>query len=190
MTCPLENGYAIFAGLERLVDYLNNLTFSDSDIDYLREIGGYPEAFLDYLKEFKFACTVRSALEGDLVFNNEPIIQVEGPLAQAQLIETALLNMVNFQTLIATKAARIKSVIGDDPLLEFRVSSCVRTGRSDLGNSCGLYRRCGCHKNNVRAGKIFGIPASGTHAHSLVQSYGNDYDAFMAYAKTHKDCVF
>jgi len=135
---PFENGYAIFAGLERLIDYLNDLSFSETDIAYLREIGGYPEAFLEYLKEFKFACTVRSALEGDLVFNNEPIIQVEGPLAQAQLIETALLNMVNFQTLIATKAARIKSVIGTDPLLEFG------SRRAQELDPSGLYWRSRC----------------------------------------------
>ena len=116
---PFKHGYAIFAGLERIIDYLSNLTFSDSDIEYLRNEYNYSEEFLDYLANFKFTCTVRSALEGDLVFNNEPILQIEGPLAQAQLIETALLNIVNFQTLIATKAARIKSVIGQDPLLEF-----------------------------------------------------------------------
>ena len=96
-----------------------NLTFTESDIAYLREVEEYPEDFLTYLANFEFKCTVRSALEGDLVFNNEPLIQIEGPLAQCQLVETALLNMVNFQTLIATKAARIKSVIGDDPFIEF-----------------------------------------------------------------------
>ena len=186
---PFENGYAIFAGLERLIDYLNDLSFSETDITYLREIGGYPEAFLEYLKEFKFACTVRSALEGDLVFNNEPIIQVEGPLAQAQLIETALLNMVNFQTLIATKAARIKSVIGTDPLLEFGSRRAQELDAAIWGTRAAYIGGADA-TSNVRAGKIFGIPASGTHAHSLVQSYGNDYDAFMAYAQTHKDCVF
>lgn len=186
---PFENGYAIFAGLERLIDYLNDLSFSETDIAYLREIGGYPEAFLEYLKEFKFACTVRSALEGDLVFNNEPIIQVEGPLAQAQLIETALLNMVNFQTLIATKAARIKSVIGTDPLLEFGSRRAQELDAAIWGTRAAYIGGADA-TSNVRAGKIFGIPASGTHAHSLVQSYGNDYDAFMAYAQTHKDCVF
>ena len=102
---PFNHGYAIFAGLERLVNYLENLTFTESDIAYLREVEEYPEDFLTYLANFEFKCTVRSALEGDLVFNNEPLIQIEGPLAQCQLVETALLNMVNFQTLIATKAA-------------------------------------------------------------------------------------
>lgn len=186
---PFSHGYAIFAGLERLVNYLENLTFSSSDIEYLREAEDYPEEFLTYLKDFKFTCTVRSALEGDLVFNNEPLIQVEGPLAQCQLVETALLNMVNFQTLIATKAAKIKSVIGDDPLMEFGTRRAQELDAAIWGTRAAFIGGADA-TSNVRAGKIFGIPVSGTHAHSLVQSYGNDYDAFLAYAKTHKDCVF
>lgn len=185
---PFNHGYAIFAGLERFVHYLENLTFSETDIAYLREIG-YPEDFLDYLKAFKFTCTVRSAVEGEIVFNNEPLIEVEGPLAQCQLVETALLNMVNFQTLIATKAARIKSVIGTDPLLEFGTRRAQELDAAVWGTRAAYIGGADA-TSNVRAGKIFGIPASGTHAHSLVQSYGNDYEAFLAYAKTHKDCVF
>ncbi|WP_265458365.1 nicotinate phosphoribosyltransferase [Enterococcus sp. HY326] len=186
---PFRNGYAIFAGLERLVNYLENLTFSESDLDYLREVSGYSEEFLAYLKNFKFKCTVRSALEGDIVFNNEPIVQVEGPLAHCQLVETALLNIINFQTLIATKAARIKSVVGDEPLLEFGTRRAQELDAAIWGTRAAYIGGADA-TSNVRAGKIFGIPASGTHAHSLVQSYGNDYDAFMAYGKTHKDCVF
>ena len=185
---PFNHGYAIFAGLERFVHYLENLTFSETDIAYLQEIG-YPEDFLDYLKDFKFTCTVRSAVEGEIVFNNEPLIEVEGPLAQCQLVETALLNMVNFQTLIATKAARIKSVIGTDPLLEFGTRRAQELDAAVWGTRAAYIGGADA-TSNVRAGKIFGIPASGTHAHSLVQSYGNDYEAFLAYAKTHKDCVF
>ncbi|EOA3463650.1 nicotinate phosphoribosyltransferase [Enterococcus hirae] len=186
---PFNHGYAVFAGLERLVEYLENLTFSESDIEYLRKMDIYPEGFLTYLKEFKFKATVRSAREGELVFANEPLIQVEGPLAHCQLIETALLNMVNFQTLIATKAARIKSVIGDDPLLEFGTRRAQELDAAVWGTRAAYIGGADA-TSNVRAGKIFGIPASGTHAHALVQSYGNDYEAFMAYAKTHKDCVF
>ncbi|MBL1228064.1 nicotinate phosphoribosyltransferase [Enterococcus sp. BWB1-3] len=186
---PFNHGYAIFAGLERLVDYLENLTFSETDIAYLREVENYPEEFLAYLKEFKFSCTVRSALEGDLVFNNEPLIQIEGPLAQCQLVETALLNMVNFQTLIATKAAKIKSVIGDDPLMEFGTRRAQELDAAVWGTRAAYIGGADA-TSNIRAGKVFGIPVSGTHAHSLVQSYGNDYEAFLAYAKTHKDCVF
>ncbi|EMG1527828.1 nicotinate phosphoribosyltransferase [Enterococcus faecium] len=186
---PFNHGYAVFAGLERLVNYLENLTFSDSDIAYLRGLEIYPEGFLEYLQNFEFKATVRSAREGELVFANEPLIQVEGPLAHCQLVETALLNMVNFQTLIATKAARIKSVIGEDPLLEFGTRRAQELDAAVWGTRAAYIGGADA-TSNVRAGKIFGIPASGTHAHSLVQSYGNDYEAFMAYAKTHKDCVF
>ncbi|RXW96351.1 nicotinate phosphoribosyltransferase [Enterococcus faecium] len=186
---PFNHGYAVFAGLERLVNYLENLTFNDSDVAYLRGLEVYPEGFLEYLQNFEFKATVRSAREGELVFANEPLIQVEGPLAHCQLVETALLNMVNFQTLIATKAARIKSVIGEDPLLEFGTRRAQELDAAVWGTRAAYIGGADA-TSNVRAGKIFGIPASGTHAHSLVQSYGNDYEAFMAYAKTHKDCVF
>lgn len=186
---PFDNGYAIYAGLERIVKYIQELKFTDSDIAYLREVSSFPEEFLMYLKEFKFSCTLRSALEGDLVFSREPIVQVEGPLAQCQLIETAILNMINFQTLIATKAARIKSVIGDDPLLEFGTRRAQELDAAIWGTRAAVIGGADA-TSNVRAGKIFGIKASGTHAHALVQAYGNDYEAFKAYAKTHKDCVF
>ncbi len=186
---PFNQGYAIFAGLERLVDYLKNLTFTDTDIEYLKEVKEYPEDFLDYLRNFKFQCTVRSALEGEIVFNNEPLVQIEGPLAQCQLVETTLLNIINFQTLIATKAARIKSVIGTDPLLEFGTRRAQELDAAIWGTRAAYIGGADA-TSNVRAGKIFGMPVSGTHAHSLIQSYGNDYDGFMAYAKTHKDCIF
>ncbi|MBS7577233.1 MULTISPECIES: nicotinate phosphoribosyltransferase [unclassified Enterococcus] len=185
---PFENGYAIFAGLERVVNYLKSLTFSKTDIEYLQTLN-YPEPFLRYLADLKFSCTVRSAREGDLVFANEPIIQVEGPLAQCQLVETAILNIVNFQTLIATKAARIRSVIGDDPLLEFGTRRAQEFDAALWGTRAAVVGGADA-TSNVRAGKLFGIPVSGTHAHALVQSYGNDYDAFVAYAETHRDCVF
>ncbi len=186
---PFNNGYAIYAGLERVVAYLEKLTFSDSDIAYLREVEGYPEDFLTYLKNMKFECTVRSAVEGELVFNNEPIIQVEGPLAQCQLVETAILNIVNYQTLIATKAARVKSVVGNDLVMEFGTRRAQELDAALWGTRAAYIGGCDA-TSNVRAAKIFGIPSSGTHSHSLVQSYLNDYDAFKAYAQTHRDCVF
>ena len=183
-----KNGFAVFAGLERVVGYLRDLHFDADDIAYLRELG-YPENFLAYLADLRFTCDVRSALEGDLVFANEPILQVEGPLAQCQLVETAILNIVNFQTLIATKAARIKSVIGDEPLLEFGTRRAQEMDAAIWGTRAAVIGGADA-TSNVRAGKLFGIPVSGTHAHSLVQAYGNDYDAFKAYATTHRDCVF
>lgn len=107
---PFGNGYAVFAGLQHMVEYVQNLNFTDDDIAYLREVTNYSTDFLEYLRNFKFQGTIRSALEGDLVFANEPILQVEGTLCECQLVETAILNMVNYQTLIATKAARIRTV--------------------------------------------------------------------------------
>ncbi|MEY8462983.1 nicotinate phosphoribosyltransferase [Streptococcus merionis] len=185
---PFNNGYAVFAGLERLVHYLENLSFTKSDLAYLRE-EGYPEDFLAYLADFKMALTVKSAREGDLVFANEPIVQIEGPLAQCQLVETAVLNIINYQTLIATKAARIKSVIGDEPLLEFGTRRAQEMDAAIWGTRAAFIGGAEA-TSNVRAGKLFGIPVAGTHAHALVQAYGDDYKAFKAYAETHKDCVF
>ena len=185
---PFNNGYAVFAGLERIISYLNNLTFSQSDLDYLQTLGYHGE-FLDYLRNLKMSLTVRSVQEGDLVFANEPIVQVEGPLAQCQLVETALLNIVNFQTLIATKAARIRSVIEDEPLMEFGTRRAQEMDAAIWGTRAAVIGGAN-GTSNVRAGKLFDIPVLGTHAHALVQVYGNDYDAFKAYAETHHNCVF
>ncbi|HGD5782739.1 TPA: nicotinate phosphoribosyltransferase [Streptococcus agalactiae] len=185
---PFENGYAVFAGLERIVRYLENLSFSDSDLSYLEKLG-YPEEFLDYLKNLKMELTVKSAKEGDLVFANEPLVQIEGPLAQCQLVETAILNIINYQTLVATKAARIRSVIEDEPLLEFGTRRAQEMDAAIWGTRAAIIGGANA-TSNVRAGKIFNIPVSGTHAHALVQTYGDDYQAFKAYAETHKDCVF
>ncbi|HEO1030891.1 TPA: nicotinate phosphoribosyltransferase [Streptococcus agalactiae] len=185
---PFENGYAVFAGLERIVRYLENLSFSDSDLSYLEELG-YPEEFLDYLKNLKMELTVKSAKEGDLVFANEPLVQIEGPLAQCQLVETAILNIINYQTLVATKAARIRSVIEDEPLLEFGTRRAQEMDAAIWGTRAAIIGGANA-TSSVRAGKIFNIPVSGTHAHALVQTYGDDYQAFKAYAETHKDCVF
>ncbi|HFU7477841.1 TPA: nicotinate phosphoribosyltransferase [Streptococcus agalactiae] len=185
---PFENGYAVFAGLERIVRYLENLSFSDSDLSYLEELG-YPEEFLDYLKNLKMELTVKSAKEGDLVFANEPLVQIEGPLAQCQLVETAILNIINYQTLVATKAARIRSVIEDELLLEFGTRRAQEMDAAIWGTRAAIIGGANA-TSNVRAGKIFNIPVSGTHAHALVQTYGDDYQAFKAYAETHKDCVF
>ena len=186
---PFENGYAIFAGLERIVRYIEQLRFSKTDIDYLRELGHYPEEFLAYLENFEFKGSIRSAVEGELVFANEPLVQVEGTLAECQLIETALLNIVNFQTLIATKASRVRMVSGDDPVLEFGTRRAQELDAAIWGTRAAYIGGCDA-TSNVRAGKMFGIPVSGTHAHSLVQAYRDDYEAFKAYAESHRDCVF
>lgn len=186
---PFENGYAIFAGLERIVRYIEQLRFTKTDIDYLRTLGEYPEEFLSYLEDFRFKGNIRSAVEGELVFANEPLVQVEGTLAECQLIETALLNIVNFQTLIATKASRVRMVSDNDPVLEFGTRRAQELDAALWGTRAAYIGGFDA-TSNVRAGKMFGIPVSGTHAHSLVQAYRDDYEAFKAYAKTHRDCVF
>lgn len=186
---PFGMGYTIFTGLERVVNYIENLRFTDSDIDYLREIENYPEEFLTYLKEWRFKGTLRSFKEGEVAFANEPLIQVEGSIVDCQLIETALLNIVNFQTLVATKAAQIKSAAGNDPVLEFGARRAQEMDAAIWG-ARATYIAGVDSTSNTRAAKIFGIPASGTHAHALVQAYRDEYQAFKAYAETHKDCVF
>ncbi|WPC09538.1 nicotinate phosphoribosyltransferase [Globicatella sp. PHS-GS-PNBC-21-1553] len=187
---PFENGYAVFAGLERIVQYLSNLRFSKTDIDYLESLDLYPQEFLDYLRDFKFTCTVRSLVEGELCFANEPLIQIEGPLGQCQIVETAVLNILNFQTLIATKASRIRSVIGEnDKLSEFGTRRAQEMEAAIWGTRAA-YIGGFDSTSNVRAGKLFGIPVSGTHAHSLVQAYRDEYTAFKKYAESHKNVVF
>lgn len=187
---PFGNGYAIFAGLEKVVEYLQSIKFTASDLDFLRSLNRYPEAFLSYLENFRFTCSVRSMAEGEVCFANEPLIQIEGPLGQCQLVETAILNIVNYQTLIATKASRIRNVIGDgDKLAEFGTRRAQEMDAALWGTRAAYIGGCDT-TSNVRAGKLFGIPVSGTHAHSLVQAYRDEYTAFKRYAESHRDVVF
>nr|WGD93740.1 nicotinate phosphoribosyltransferase [Bacillus subtilis] len=186
---PFENGYAVFAGLEKAIEYLENFKFTDSDLSYLQDELGYHEDFIEYLRGLSFTGSLYSMKEGELVFNNEPIMRVEAPLVEARLIETALLNIVNYQTLIATKVARIKGVIGDEVALEFGTRRAHEMDAAMWGARATLIGGFSA-TSNVRAGKRFNIPVSGTHAHALVQAYRDEYTAFKKYAETHKDCVF
>jgi nicotinate phosphoribosyltransferase len=185
---PFHNGYAVFAGLEHVIQYLENFTFTESDIDYLKELG-YRKEFLDYMKNIRFTGTVRSMREGDIVFANEPLIRIEAPIVEAILIETPILNIINYQTLIATKASRIKQVIGDDTVMEFGTRRAQEMDAAIWGTRAAYLAGFDA-TSNVRAGKMFGIPVAGTHAHSLVQAYRDEYTAFKKYADDHKDCVF
>ncbi|TKC19368.1 nicotinate phosphoribosyltransferase [Robertmurraya kyonggiensis] len=186
---PFGNGYAIFAGLERIIEYIQKFRFTETDIDYLRNEVGYKEDFIEYLKTLRFTGNIRSVVEGELVFGNEPLIRVEAPLAEAQLVETALLNIVNYQTLIATKASRIKHVVGDEVVMEFGTRRAQELDAAIWGTRAAFIGGCSS-TSNVRAGKKFGIPVAGTHAHSLIQAYKDEYTAFHKYARRHKDCVF
>src|SRR5699024_1256866 len=145
--------------------------------------------FIQFLRDLRFTGTIKSMREGEIVFANEPLLRVEANLAEAQLLETALLNIVNHQTLIATKASRIKQIVEQGSLLEFgarrahELDSAIWGARAAVvGGFDGT--------SNVRAGKLFGIPVAGTHAHSMIQAYRNEYQAFKKYAESHVDCVF
>lgn len=186
---PFGNGYALFAGLERVLDYLKNFKFTDSDLAYLQEELGYKDDFIEYLRTVRFTGDVYSVVEGELVFQNEALIRVEAPLVEAQLIETALLNIVNYQTLIATKASRIKQIVKKERVMEFGTRRAQEMDAAIWGTRAAYIGGLEA-TSNARAGKKFGIPVAGTHAHSMVQAYKDEYEAFHAYAKRHKDCVF
>lgn len=186
---PFSNGYAVYVGLDHIISYIKNLHFTASDIDYLKSTGQFDNDFLEYLRDFHFTGSLRSFEEGDFVFNHEPILQVDAPMIEAQLVETAILNILNYQIMIATKASRIRSVVGDQSVMEFGTRRAQELDASIWGTRAAYIGGFNA-TSNVRAGKLFGIPISGTHAHALVQAYMNDYDAFKAYAQTHHDCVF
>jgi putative nicotinate phosphoribosyltransferase len=180
---PFNNGFAVFAGLERIVQYINSLKFAEEDIEYLREQEeNYDERFLDELRRFKFTGNISAVKEGTLIFANTPLIRVESRVFEAQLIETAILNFLNYQTLIATKAARIKQIAKDDVLLEFGTRRAQEADAAIWGARAAYIAGFDA-TSNMRAGKLFKIPTKGTHAHAWIQDHETELDAFMAYAK-------
>jgi nicotinate phosphoribosyltransferase len=185
---PPHNGFAVAAGLEQLLDLVEGLRFTDQDLGYLSGLGAFDGAFLDYLRDFRPRCTIEAVPEGTIVFPHEPILQIEGPLIEAQLLETAVLNALNYQTLIATKAARIRLACGDDPLVEFGLRR-AQGPDGALSGSRAAYIGGANSTSNVLAGKIFGIPVRGTHAHSWVMSFDNELEAFRAYAACYPDPI-
>jgi len=184
---PFGNGYAVFAGLERIVRYVERLSFTEEDIEYLREQEEqYQEGFLEELRGFKFTGHIHAMPEGTLVFANVPLVRVEARIFEAQLIETALLNFMNFQTLIATKASRIKQVALSDTLLEFGTRRAQEADAAVWGARASYI--AGFHAtSNVRAGQLFGIPIKGTNAHSWIQSHDSEEEAFMKFAEVLPD---
>lgn len=185
---PFGGGYTVFAGLQKVIEYLNSFEFTDSDIEYLAGLG-YEDDYLQYLKQMKFTGSIRSVREGEIVFGNEPLIRVEAPLIQAQIIETAILNIVNYQILIATKAARIKHLCPNEPCMEFGTRRAHEFDAAVWGARASIIGGFDS-TSNVKAAKLFGIPCSGTHAHSFVQAYEDEKVAFKKYAAAHKDCYF
>ncbi len=185
---PPHNGFAITAGLEPLLDQIENLRFSERDLEYLDSLNAFDPGFLEYLRDFRPTCSIEAVPEGTLVFPHEPILQVEGPLIEAQLLETVILNTLNYQTLIATKAARIRLACGDDQLVEFGLRR-AQGPDGGLSGSRAAYIGGADSTSNVLAGKIFGIPVRGTHAHSWVMSFGDELEAFRAYAACYPDPI-
>ena len=183
---PDSGGFAITAGLEQALDYLENLKFDDNDIEYLRSKGIFSEEFLEYMRNFKFECDVWAIPEGTPVFPKEPSIVVEGPMIQAQLIETTLLILMNHQTLIATKANRIvRSAMGRS-VQEFGARRAQGVDAANYGSRAAYIGGC-VSTSNTMMERDMGIPASGTMAHSWVQSFDSEYEAFRRYAEIYPD---
>lgn len=183
-TIPDNGGFAIFAGLEQLIDYLKNLSFTEEDIEYLRSKNCFSETFLDYLRNFKFACDVWSVPEGTPIFPREPIIVIKGPAIQAQFIETVVLLIANHQSLIATKANRIVRAAQGRPVMEFGSRRAQNADAAVLGARAayiGGVSATACAMTD----RDYGVPAVGTMAHSWVQLMGSEYEAFKAYAETY-----
>jgi len=184
---PYNGGYAIFAGLQDLLKIIENLKFNDKDLEYLKK-QDFDDDFLQYLKDFKFHGNIYSVQEGDVVFPTRPILQVEANIIEAQIIETILLNLLNFQTLIATKASRIKLVSGERTLLDFGLRRAQGPGGYYATRAAIIGGFNGT--SNVIAGRDFNIPVSGTMAHSFIQSYDDEITAFRDFAEGRpKDCV-
>jgi len=193
---PFAGGYTIVSGLEYVIDYIENFRFQASDLDYLKaqkDANGediFEDGFISYLADLKFNCDIKAMPEGTVCFPNEPMLRISGPLLQCQLLETPLLNIINFQSLIATKAARICQAAQDDPVMEFGLRR-AQGMDGGLAASRAAYIGGCASTSNVLAGKLFNIPVSGTHAHSWILSFPTEKEAFQEYAKAlPENCLF
>ncbi len=193
---PFQGGYSIACGLADAIDYIKTFHLDDDEHDYLAGLTGndgnplFDSAFLAYLKDMPFTCDIDAIPEGTVVFPHEPLLRVRGPIIQAQLLETALLNILNFQTLVATKASRVCRAAGDDPVLEFGLRRAQGIDGALAASRAAHIGGCSA-TSNVLAGKAYHIPVKGTHAHSWVMSFPREEDSFAAYAKAMpNNCVF
>ena len=183
---PCNNGYSVCAGLDQVIDYIKNLHFTYEDVDYLRGLGIFKEDFLHYLSGFHFSGDIYAIPEGTVIFPKEPLLKVIAPIMEAQLVETAILNIINHQSLIATKTSRIVFAASGDGIMEFGL-------RRAQGPDAGLYGARaamigGCvGTSNVLAGQMFDVPVMGTHAHSWIMSFPDEYTAFKTYAEMYPD---
>jgi nicotinate phosphoribosyltransferase len=193
---PFGGAFALACGLATAVEYLESWRFSTGDLDYLAGLAGadgaplFDDGFLAYLGDLRFACDIDAAPEGSAVFAHEPLVRVRGPLAQCQLLETPLLNIINYQSLIATKAARVAGAAGGDPVIEFGLR---RAHGIDGGLSASRAAYIGgcAATSNVLAGRLHGVPVRGTHAHSWVMCFDSELESFEAYAEAlPNNCVF
>lgn len=193
---PFGSGFTLAAGLDSVIDFLNTFRFGADDVEFLGGLSGndgkplFEPGFLDYLSTLKLTCDVDAIPEGTVVFPHEPLLRVRGPILQCQLLETALLNILNFQTLIATKAARVCLAARGEPVLEFGLRRAQGVDGALAASRAAYLGGCTA-TSNVLAGKRYGIPVRGTHAHSWVMSFDDEREAFLAYAKAMpNNCVF
>lgn len=179
---PCDGGFAIAAGLEQMIEYIENLNFSDTDIEYLRSLHIFDEDFLDYLSSFHFTGDIYAIPEGTVVFPREPLVKVVAPIMEAQLVETAILNIINHQSLIATKAARVCYAAKGDGVMEFGLRRAQGPDAGIFGARAAVIGGC-IGTSNVLTGQMFDVPVLGTHAHSWIMSFPDEYTAFKTYAK-------
>lgn len=186
---PFGSGYAICCGIEQVVDYIKNLSFKKDDIEYLKGLGIFDNDFIEYLEGFKFSGDIYAIPEGTVIFPREPIIKVIAPVMEAQLIETAILNIVNHQSLIATKASRVCYAAQGDGVMEFGLRRAQGPDAGTYGARAAVIGGC-VATSNVLAGKLFNIPVKGTHAHSWIMSFEDEYTAFREYARLYPNsCI-
>lgn len=186
---PCNGGYAIAAGLEQVIDYIKDLHFTYEDVQYFQSLGIFDADFLEYLRSFHFTGDIYAIPEGTVVFPREPLLKIIAPIMEAQLIETTILNIINHQSLIATKAARVCHAAKGDGIMEFGLRRAQGPDAGIYGARAAMIGGCSS-TSNVLAGKMFGVPISGTHAHSWIMSFPDEYTAFKTYANLYPDaCI-
>ena len=186
---PSDSGYAITAGLEQVIDYIKNLHFSNNDISYLRSLHLFDEDFLDYLSRFHFSGDIYAIPEGTVVFPKEPLLKVIAPAMEAQLVETAILNIINHQSLIATKASRVVYAAQGDGIMEFGLRRAQGPDAGTWGARAAMIGGC-IGTSNVLCGQLFDVPVKGTHAHSWIMSFPDEYTAFKKYSQLYPNaCI-
>lgn len=183
---PSGNGYAIAAGLQQAIEYIDELRFTSEDIAYLEGLGLFSADFIEYLRNFRFTGEIYAIPEGTVVFPREPLMRIKAPIIEAQLIETALLNIINHQSLIATKASRVCWAAQGDPVMEFGLRRAQGPDAGTLGARAAVIGGC-CGTSNVLTGRLFDVPVKGTHAHSWVMSFPDELTAFREYARLFPD---